>query len=137
MIDVYLKRTTYTDKAIISTLRVTSTRTAAVFSGFALENSHAGRLHRKKPTPSGDYPAKIRTDGKKGWRIELLHVPGHAHIEIHIGNFPRDSEGCFLPGVSADKNVVWDSGTAIKAIKSIVENDGSGKIMVHVAGENE
>lgn len=136
MVNIYIKRIVYTDKSIISTIRVTSTKASKSFTGFALENSHAGNNHHKKPTRAGTYKAKTRTDGTKGWRIELIGVPGHTHIEIHVGNFPRDSHGCFVAGKTKGKNFVGHSAAAMREIKSIVEQDGTGNIMVHVTGNN-
>lgn len=52
---------------------------------------------------AGHYAGKIRTDGKKGWRIELFDVPNHKHVELHVGNIARDTEGCVLLGVSVSK----------------------------------
>lgn len=136
MVNIYITRLTYTSKSIISTLRVASTKTTLHFQGYALENARAGSHYKKTPTPSGTYHAKVRTDGPLGWRIELLRVPGHTHIEIHVGNYPGDSHGCFLPGKTKVTNAVGHSAAALKVMRAIVEADGSGVIIVHVAGSN-
>jgi hypothetical protein len=47
---------------------------------------------------AGVYPARVRTEGTKGWRIELLDVPNHDDVQLHIGNFPSDTQGCILVG---------------------------------------
>lgn len=52
--------------------------------------------------PKGSYDAKIRTDGNLGWRIELLDVPDRENVEIHVGNFTRQIEGCILIGTKVD-----------------------------------
>lgn len=134
MVNIEICRSKYTERSIVSTLRVTSSNGAKVFQGFALENSHAGTRHQKEPTPAGSFKAKIRTDGSKGWRIELIGVPGHTHIEIHVGNFPKDAFGCFLPGKTKMKDFVGHSAAAMKEIQSIVEQDGTGNIMVRITG---
>lgn len=54
--------------------------------------------------PKGAYDARIRTDGALGWRIELLDVQNRDHVEIHVGNFTRDIEGCILIGTKVDLN---------------------------------
>jgi hypothetical protein len=51
----------------------------------------------------GTYLGKVRTDHSPGhvdlgWRIELLNVPNHEQIELHIGRYPRNTEGCILVG---------------------------------------
>ncbi len=136
MVSIDIKRQTYTQQAIISALRVSSTDSSLSFVGYALENARAGSHYRKTPTPPGTYTAKVRTDGPLGWRIELLHVPGHAHIEMHIGNYPDDSHGCFLPGETKTSNAVGHSAAALRQIKAIVNADGSGVITVQVEGSN-
>jgi len=54
--------------------------------------------------PKDTYSANIRTDGDKGWRIELNDVPDRPHIEIHVGNYTRDTEGCILIGKDVNLN---------------------------------
>ena len=44
----------------------------------------------------GRYNAFVRTDGKKGWRLELKDVPGRKFIQIHVGGNVKDSKGCIL-----------------------------------------
>jgi hypothetical protein len=46
--------------------------------------------------------ANIRTDGNKGWRIELQDVPNRPLVQIHVGNFTNDIEGCILIGTKVD-----------------------------------
>lgn len=137
MVKIEITRQVYTDRSIVSSIRVKSTKISSGFSGYALENSKAGSNFNKTPTPSGTYRAKVRTDGHLGWRIELRNVPGHTHIEIHIGNYPDDSHGCFLPGITKAKNAVGHSRSAISQIKKIVESDGSGIISIRVVGSNK
>lgn len=45
----------------------------------ATNNSQtAGRI------PAGTYQAHVRTDGERGWRLELDNVPGRTNIQIHV-----------------------------------------------------
>ncbi|HYC30130.1 MAG TPA: DUF5675 family protein, partial [Chitinophagaceae bacterium] len=52
--------------------------------------------------PKGVYPAFIRTDGTKGWRIELEDVPNRTNIQIHVGNYTSNIDGCILIGTKVD-----------------------------------
>jgi hypothetical protein len=52
--------------------------------------------------PKDTYSAFIRTDGRKGWRIELKDVPNRQNVQIHIGNFTSQIEGCILIGTIVD-----------------------------------
>jgi hypothetical protein len=47
---------------------------------------------------SGVYSAKVRTDGPLGWRIEFLNTQPRTVVEMHVGNRPKDTEGCILLG---------------------------------------
>jgi len=78
--------------------------------------------------PIGEFDASIRADGILGWRIELKDVPGWENVEIHLGNYPSNSKGCILVGVSVAEATdpatgkktcaVLNSADAIKAIQS-------------------
>jgi len=48
--------------------------------------------------PAGIYQAKIRSDGKLKWRIELANVADREWVQIHLGNYQRQTEGCILVG---------------------------------------
>ncbi|MBK8594362.1 MAG: hypothetical protein IPP07_07890 [Holophagales bacterium] len=61
---------------------------------------------------SGRYAAAIRSDGTKGWRIELKNVPNHERIQLHIGNYTSQTEGCILVG--SDVKAATDPGTGKK-----------------------
>lgn len=69
--------------------------------------------------PAGKYSASLRYDGPRGWRIQLQDVPDRTVIQIHLGNFPRDTKGCVLVGLDVDEDVpqVTDSAGAIKKLK--------------------
>lgn len=55
--------------------------------------------------PPGTYAATIRNDGSRKWRVELQNVPGdREHIQIHIGNYQRQIEGCVLVGLEVSHN---------------------------------
>ena len=48
--------------------------------------------------PDGKYSANLRYDKPDGWRIELKNVVGRTGVQIHLGNYPADIEGCVLVG---------------------------------------
>ncbi len=84
----------------------------------------AGRIY------PGSYSSFVRTDGSRGWRIELRNVPGRSEIQIHAGNFYKDTVGCILPGRSKGidnegKDCVIDSIDALKDIRAVAESAGS------------
>jgi len=59
--------------------------------------------------PAGVYKAKIRSDGKRKWRIELIGVTGvsgheRKNVQIHVGNYQRQIKGCVLVGKEIAKN---------------------------------
>lgn len=75
--------------------------------------------------PEGKYAGTIRTDGKKGWRIQLEGVPGRQYVQIHIGNYLREIEGCILVGEDAapDKCEVYSSKSALQNLRTAFETE--------------
>ncbi|CEM21648.1 unnamed protein product [Vitrella brassicaformis CCMP3155] len=72
-------------------------------SGVNYASGHTLELEdqKKGKIPNGTYDGFVRRDlGKKnlGPRIELRDVPGFEHIQIHKGNYIRDTNGGILPG---------------------------------------
>jgi uncharacterized protein DUF5675 len=67
--------------------------------------------------PNGRYDAMVRYDKADGWRIQLIGVTGRSGVQIHVGNYPRDIQGCVLVGTSAEANRVLNSKAAYQLLK--------------------
>lgn len=67
--------------------------------------------------PLGRYSATLRYDKNDCWRVELVGVPGRSGIQIHIGNYPRDTVGCVLVGTALSPNTVLNSKEAYRLFK--------------------
>ena len=71
--------------------------------------------------PDGTYSALLRYDKNDKWRIQLEGVTGgRTGIQIHVGNYPSQIEGCVLVGnsVSNSKSSVSESSSAYAALKN-------------------
>ena len=62
--------------------------------------------------PSGQYPGHLRYDHKDAWRIQLDNVPNRNNVQIHIGNWPFQTEGCILVGTNVDPGNCTLTGSA-------------------------
>lgn len=91
--------------------------------------------------PPGTYSAVMRTDGSLGWRIELAQVQDRTNVQMHIGNYAKEIEGCILVGddVVEDKAkaacMVTNSGKTLVAIRERMRQLGesvSDKMTVSV-----
>jgi hypothetical protein len=72
--------------------------------------------------PEGRYEATIYQSPRLGYRVLLLHdVPGFSMIEMHIGNWPKDTLGCQLPGLTRGVDVVGNSAVAFHKIMMLVD----------------
>ncbi len=82
---------------------------------------------------AGTYPAVIRADGIKGWRVQLDGVPHRDSVQIHVGNYARDVEGCILVGkavkASGKECAVTESKAALQDIRNRLNAETNGDIM--------
>jgi hypothetical protein len=87
---------------------------------YTLERPEAGNASNISAIPAGVYPALLRYDHADRWRIELRDVPGRTNVQIHIGNFPADTQGCILVGleVDADHCALRASAGAYRKLKA-------------------
>jgi hypothetical protein len=70
--------------------------------------------------PSGEYSAFLRYDKDDKWRLQLEDVPNRTGIQIHIGNYPSQIEGCVLIGNEViNKNNQLGAGTSGSAYKTL------------------
>ena len=95
---------TVTSRSTISKLYVDGT-----FECFVLEPPN--------PIPAGDFIVKILPSLKFGRLMPfLLAVPGHEAIEIHWGNYPKDTKDCLLTGQTKAPDFVGKSVVAFEAL---------------------
>lgn len=102
------------------------------FMGHTLELPWLDNLNDKSCIPSGSYPATIRTDGTKGWRIELQKTGDRKNVQIHVGNKPKDIQGCILLGKTVSTDWVGESKKAMGELKAYI---ASGKAPVNIRVE--
>lgn len=93
--------------------------------GTTLELPWRGNQNEISAIPAGSYPATVRDDGDKGWRLELKDVPGRTLVDVHIGNWPKDSIGCILLGKRLSKKEKCFVQESAKAMDDLEKLYGS------------
>lgn len=95
--------------------------------------------------PIGIYQVKKRmspvvkrtSKGKYEEGFEICNVPNRTFVMFHIGNFPRNSDGCVLTGETEGFHdgapAVWNSGVAFDRFMELMEKHK----ITHISIENE
>ena len=116
--DLLVNRTTRTENSTIGQFSVNGD----VFS-YCLEPTDRGltsdmtadqvaaiKIMDKTCIPTGTYNVTSFFSHKNGRDVPLVNgVTGFADIEIHQGNFPKDTDGCLLLGINQDVDYVGPS----------------------------
>lgn len=102
---------------------------------FTLELPDLGNQANVSCVPEGEYSAFKRLSPKNGLCVELRGVPGRSFIQIHAGNYTRQTEGCILPGQSItylDGDTVPDvaaSRAALNELLGLLPSDGFSVVL--------
>lgn len=107
---------------------------------YTLELPYRNNESKVSSIPAGEYDATLKFEGGKGpyenegYRITLLNVPGdRTGIQIHIGNYPTQIEGCILVGTKVHPDTCTLEGskaayqTLKKAVQDQAESDASAE----------
>jgi hypothetical protein len=82
--------------------------------GMTLEHIAAIKIPDQTCIPTGTYDVISYPSPRWGIPVPLLvNVPGFAEIEIHVGNYPHDTDGCLLLGSTKDVDIIGNSATTI------------------------
>ena len=56
---------------------------------------------------------------------EIMNVPGHTGERIHIGNYPKDTEGCVLVGMykGSGPDVIMQSEDAFEELMGLTDQE--------------
>lgn len=79
--------------------------------------------------PVGTYPVHFYNSPEHG-EVPLIEVPGRTCIEIHEGNWERNSKGCILVGHHRDGDAIDDSRTTLAKLIAALKNKGEMSIVI-------
>ena len=92
-----------------------------------LEEIKKKKIPGSTAIPAGKYSIDMKTPSPKykdraayqfcGAKVpRLVGVPGFVGILIHIGNYPKDTDGCILVGENKEKGAVLNSTDTFKKL---------------------
>lgn len=130
--NLLLERMTFTDTSTIGELSIDGD-----FTCFILEDTcRDSKIPGKTAIPPGRYRV-IRDHSPRFNRLLplLLDVPNFTGVRIHPGNTPDDTDGCLLPGMRKDIDVVYDSVKAFTIVdKAIADALEKGDVYISIVG---
>ena len=72
--------------------------------------------------PAGQYPVTLAMSARfQMITPHVMDVPGFSEIEIHPGNFPKDTEGCCLVGSVRDVDFVGNSRATFSKLMPLLQ----------------
>ena len=120
MADINIQRLSYSRTETMGIMRINNLRF------FTLELPWLDNQKNISCIPTGEYNYIKRVSPGKGYEvIELVDVPDRAYIQIHLGNYTRQIEGCILPGTGLkdiDQDGVIDVTNSEEAFNQIMNH---------------
>ncbi len=109
----YLTRTQYKKDRTLGTLTFRSTDGPIVL--YTLEPPQ--RVQKPRTIPAGIYVVEVLMPrGTDQPRLRLRAVEGFSNVYLEVGNFPRDTKGCILVGLSAEGEELRGSRKAFQIL---------------------
>jgi len=86
-----------------------------LINGMSLQQIAAIKIPDETCIPTGTYAVTSYPSPRWQHNVPLLNdVPGYAGVEIHPGNYPKDTDGCLLLGSTQDVDFVGNSDATIQ-----------------------
>lgn len=100
------------------------------------------KVHGETAIPTGRYQVTLSVQSPRfkskpayqfcnGYLPRLINVPCFDGVLIHIGNYPKDTEGCILVGRNTIKGAVMESTETFKKLYSKLKS-ASGIIFIKI-----
>ncbi len=137
MMELNLKREIYTKTSTIGRLEIDGNHFCYILEDVdrKVENDSALKVHGKTAIPRGRYQIVVTLSNRFKVKLPLLvNVPGFEGIRIHPGNTSEDTEGCLLPGLSHQLNMVVESRRAFNALHGaiVAALDAGNKVWITI-----
>lgn len=105
---IVIKRLFETKKEVLGELDVFNNEGVLVFTCNTLELPYKHNKNNISCIPTGCYDVVKYQSPSKGPVLLIAGVPGRLFIEIHIGNYYTNTEGCILVGKSISYDINGD-----------------------------
>jgi hypothetical protein len=90
---------------------------------YTLEPPYRPSPLKPRSIPAGTYDVTLYKSPHTGYKVPLLHdVDDFSEVEIHIGNFPRDTKGCILVGLQREGNSIGYSKSAFDLLMATLKD---------------
>ena len=126
-IELLIIRKVYTDDSIIGRLFLNGESFCDT-----LELPFIGNRQNVSCIPSGRYKLRIRKAEESASRnythLLVKDVPNRNYILFHKGNYPQDTKGCILVGMTNQHNFVGNSEIAMDLLVKEILNLGGNNI---------
>jgi hypothetical protein len=96
---IHLDRTEHLPDRTLGTLRVYDAGGVLRLDGWALEPPWRGNRIGESCIPCGLYDVRRRWSRRYREHLIVLGTAPRSLILLHVGNYPRDTRGCILPGL--------------------------------------
>ena len=91
------------------------------------------KVFGKTAIPYGTYKVTLVQSPKFNRIVPLINdVPGFEAIEIHIGNYPHDTEGCTLVGKNTIVGQLTESTITFNKLMDIITNSGEQEFTIQI-----
>lgn len=124
-----LQRTDYGPDGIFGILSDENGNQIAVTLEHGFPNNEGNMTEFLPKVPAGVYTCCLYASPKHGTVWMLQNVPNATYIEIHIGNFNQDSNGCILLGRRVipdpdepDQKMITSSGNTFNKFMDLQRN---------------
>ena len=143
--EITVKRTIKSSNSTVSDFYIDGQRTyyglepvdRGLHDDMTLDQIKAIKVQNKPAIPTGRYRVTRQYSLKHRRDVPLINdVKGFGGVEIHIGNCPKDTEGCLLLGTDRRPDEVLNSKAAIDAFYRKFFDTVDGDEMVFITFED-